>query len=163
MVLLAVSPDGATLLVADELGTAYKRPLWAVPVLGGSSRRLGEAVAQAAAWSPDGQRVVYADGNDIFWPTVMAPTPTSWSLRLMELLISLGLQTAKSFASPSDPSRVLKLRFGRFRSAGSTHIPCYPPGTLLTTNVAADGLPKEKISSLSHKATSGPLRKTGIG
>jgi eukaryotic-like serine/threonine-protein kinase len=66
MVLLGVSPDGATLLVADELGTAYNGPLWAVPVLGGSSRRLGEAVAQAAAWSPDGQRIVYADGNDIF-------------------------------------------------------------------------------------------------
>jgi Tol biopolymer transport system component len=70
MVLLGVSPDGATLLVADELGTAYKGPLWAVPVLGGSSRRLGEAVAQAAAWSPDGQRIVYADGNDIFLANV---------------------------------------------------------------------------------------------
>ena len=66
MVLLGVSPDGATLLVADELGTTYKGPVWAVPVLGGSSRRRGEAIAQAAAWSPDGQRIVYADGNDIF-------------------------------------------------------------------------------------------------
>ena len=43
MSLLAVSPDGATLLVADEVGTEYNGPLWAVPVLGGSPRRLGEA------------------------------------------------------------------------------------------------------------------------
>jgi serine/threonine protein kinase/Tol biopolymer transport system component len=67
MFLLAVSPDGATLLVADEVGqTATHGPLWAVPVLGGSPRRLGDTDGQAAAWSPDGQRIVYADGPDLF-------------------------------------------------------------------------------------------------
>jgi len=67
MVLLAVSPDGSTLLVADEVGqTAFNGPLWTVPVLGGSPRRLGEATAQAGAWSPDGQMIVYADGHDLF-------------------------------------------------------------------------------------------------
>jgi len=67
MSLLAVSPDGATLLVADEVGqTATHGPLWAVPVLGGSPRKLGDADGQAAAWSPDGQRIVYADGPDLF-------------------------------------------------------------------------------------------------
>jgi len=67
MFLLAVSPDGATLLVADEVGqTATHGPLWAVPVLGGSPRKLGDADGQAAAWSPDGQRIVYADGPNLF-------------------------------------------------------------------------------------------------
>jgi len=67
MSLLAVSPDGANLLVADEVGqTAFHGPLWEVPVLGGSPRRLGEATGQAAAWSPDGQRIVYTDGHDLF-------------------------------------------------------------------------------------------------
>jgi serine/threonine protein kinase/Tol biopolymer transport system component len=67
MKLLAVSPDGATLLVADEGGTTgLNGPLWAVPVLGGSPRRLGEAVGQAATWSPDGQMLVYANGHDLF-------------------------------------------------------------------------------------------------
>ncbi len=66
MWLLAVSPDGATLLVVEEAGTAYNGPLWALPVLGGSPRRLGEAVGQAAAWSPDGQMMVYANGHDLF-------------------------------------------------------------------------------------------------
>ncbi len=60
MFLLAVSPDGATLLVADEVGqTAFRGPLWAVPVLGGSPRRLGETAGQAAAWSPDGLMIAY--------------------------------------------------------------------------------------------------------
>jgi serine/threonine protein kinase/Tol biopolymer transport system component len=66
MVALAVSPDGSTLLVADEVGqTAFRGPLWALPVLGGSPRRLGEAAGQVAIWSPDGQKIVYGDGHDL--------------------------------------------------------------------------------------------------
>src|SRR5229473_1862084 len=54
MSLLAVSPDGATLLVADEVGqTAFSGSLWGLPVLGESPRRLRDAAGQAAAWSPD--------------------------------------------------------------------------------------------------------------
>jgi serine/threonine protein kinase/Tol biopolymer transport system component len=92
MWLLAVSPDGATLLVADEIGqTAFQGSLWEVPVLGGSPRRLGEAIGQAAAWSPDGQRIVYAEGQDLFLaksdgsePHKLVSTPgrawyTAWS------------------------------------------------------------------------------------
>jgi serine/threonine protein kinase/Tol biopolymer transport system component len=67
MSLLAVSADGATLLVADEVGqTAFHGPLWELPVLGGSPRRLGDTAGQAAAWSPDGQTIVYADGHDLW-------------------------------------------------------------------------------------------------
>jgi Tol biopolymer transport system component len=67
MVPLAVSPDGATLLVADEVGaTAFHGLLWSVPVLGGSPRKLGDIDAQAAAFSSDGQAIVYCRGNDVF-------------------------------------------------------------------------------------------------
>ncbi|MGC2638175.1 MAG: protein kinase [Acidobacteriaceae bacterium] len=67
MVLLAVSPDGADLLVADEVGqTDFNGPLWVVPVLGGSPRRLGDASGGGAAWSPDGQMIAYTDGADVY-------------------------------------------------------------------------------------------------
>ena len=67
MLLLAVSPDGATLLVADEVGqTALSGPLWALPVLGGSPRRLGATAGQAAAYSPNGLLIAYTDGKDLF-------------------------------------------------------------------------------------------------
>jgi serine/threonine protein kinase/dipeptidyl aminopeptidase/acylaminoacyl peptidase len=104
MSLLAVSPDGATLLVADEVGqTATHGPLWAVPVLGGSPRKLGDADGQAAAWSPDGQRIVYADGRDLF------------------LANSDGSEPHKLFSAPDtalDPAWSLDGTVIRFRVGG---------------------------------------------
>jgi eukaryotic-like serine/threonine-protein kinase len=67
MFLLSVSPDGANLLAADEVGmTAFRGPLWSIPVLGGAARRLGESAGQTASWSPDGQMMAYGDGHDLF-------------------------------------------------------------------------------------------------
>ncbi len=61
-----VSPDGSTLLVtsqADGMGPADA--LWSVRLVGGSHRRLGHAIA--AAWSPDGEKIVCASaGGDLF-------------------------------------------------------------------------------------------------
>jgi len=76
LILLDVSPDGASLLVADNKDTiAFKGPLSGIPVLGGSPRRLGDAIGQAAAWSPDGQMLVYADGADLFMATSSGAEP----------------------------------------------------------------------------------------
>jgi eukaryotic-like serine/threonine-protein kinase len=69
MSLLAVSPDGTALLVAPAfnnrvvVGANEVGPVWAVPVLSGSTRKLGDG--RAAAWSPDGQMIVYAKGHDL--------------------------------------------------------------------------------------------------
>jgi Tol biopolymer transport system component/predicted Ser/Thr protein kinase len=66
MQILNVSPDGSTLLVSDEPGTAFDGPLWALPVLGGLPRRLSDAMGHAGAWSPDGRRLVYANAHNLF-------------------------------------------------------------------------------------------------
>ena len=66
MQILNVSEDGATLLVSDQPGTAFDGPMWALPVLGGLPRRLGDAMGHAGAWSRDGKELVYAKGNDLF-------------------------------------------------------------------------------------------------
>jgi eukaryotic-like serine/threonine-protein kinase len=55
---LDVSPDGSELLVTGGPGVTAQ-PLWALPVLGGSARRIGDLVVGGAAWSPDGQEVAY--------------------------------------------------------------------------------------------------------
>lgn len=41
-------------------------PLWVVPTVGGSGRRVGDIFASEAAWSPDGQRIAYTQESDLF-------------------------------------------------------------------------------------------------
>src|SRR5262249_14335057 len=43
-----------------------KPPLWVLPVLGGSARRLGDVLANDGTWSPDGQKILYAAGRDLY-------------------------------------------------------------------------------------------------
>jgi serine/threonine protein kinase/dipeptidyl aminopeptidase/acylaminoacyl peptidase len=63
---LDISPDGSALLMNTARGTSLDGPLWSVPVLGGSPRRLGNLEGHAGAWSPDGKRIAYCKGNEIF-------------------------------------------------------------------------------------------------
>ncbi|HEV2348279.1 MAG TPA: hypothetical protein VG028_00370, partial [Terriglobia bacterium] len=63
----SVSPDGSKLLVAQMKGLSGATvPLWALPTLGGSPVRLADTEGIAGAWSPDGQKLIYAAGNVLF-------------------------------------------------------------------------------------------------
>jgi eukaryotic-like serine/threonine-protein kinase len=61
-----ISPDLSMLLMNTALGSALDGPLWAVPVLGGTPRRLGNLDGHCGAWSPDGSKIAYCKGNDVF-------------------------------------------------------------------------------------------------
>jgi serine/threonine protein kinase/Tol biopolymer transport system component len=64
---LDISRDGSDLLIGryEEHAKSGKLTLWTAPVLGGSPRRLGDLVAVDAAWSPDGERLVYGKENEL--------------------------------------------------------------------------------------------------
>jgi serine/threonine protein kinase/Tol biopolymer transport system component len=64
--LFDIEPDGPVLLMNTARGTVLDGPLWTVPVLGGTPRRLGNIEGHTAAWSPDKKRIVYCKGNEIF-------------------------------------------------------------------------------------------------
>ncbi len=66
MVPVDLSPDGSELLVVDGQGAPPKGPLWSIPILGGSPRRLGDIVAEIAAWSPNGKMLAYTNLNNLF-------------------------------------------------------------------------------------------------
>jgi DNA-binding winged helix-turn-helix (wHTH) protein/Tol biopolymer transport system component len=65
--LLHLSPDGSQLLLCQRQAFLDREgPLWIVPTLGGAPRRLGDVMAHAGAWSPDGRRIGYARADGVF-------------------------------------------------------------------------------------------------
>jgi eukaryotic-like serine/threonine-protein kinase len=66
MFAIGVSPDGSRLLVLDAQSSTAESPLWSLPILGGSPRRLGDTVGRSAAWSPDGKVLAYSNAGDLF-------------------------------------------------------------------------------------------------
>lgn len=61
-----ISPDGSRLLLRNHLATAPEQALWVVSTIGGTARRIPGILAQDATWMPDGQRILYASGNDLY-------------------------------------------------------------------------------------------------
>ena len=66
MVPIDMSPDGSEILVVDGQGAPPRGPLWRIPILGGSPRKLGDTAGETAALSPDGKMLAYANLNDLF-------------------------------------------------------------------------------------------------
>ena len=66
MLPVGLSPDGSQLLVVDGQGAPIKGPFWSLPVVEGSPRRLGDAVGETGAWSPDGKMLTYSNQSDLY-------------------------------------------------------------------------------------------------
>src|SRR5208337_2832220 len=61
-----ISLSGSEMLAGTSPMFGVLPTLWVVPLPGGSPRRVGDVVAQDAAWFPDGQRIVYATDSDLY-------------------------------------------------------------------------------------------------
>lgn len=62
----SLSPDGSRLLLRNHLATAPEQALWVVSTIGGTARRIPGILAHDATWMPDGQRILYASGDDLY-------------------------------------------------------------------------------------------------
>ena len=60
-----ISPDGSRLLLRNHLATAPEQALWIVSTIGGAARKIPGILAHDATWMPDGQRILYATGDDL--------------------------------------------------------------------------------------------------
>lgn len=59
-----ISPSRSELLIAERgIGES---PLWAISILGGAPRRLGNIIAHSASWSADGSKLAYTNGSEVF-------------------------------------------------------------------------------------------------
>lgn len=64
--LQSLSRSRSEILILDPYGVVSKPRLWAMPLSGNSPRRVGDVMADSAAWAPDGNSIVYAAGHNIF-------------------------------------------------------------------------------------------------
>jgi len=58
-----ISTDRSALLVFDGQGEA---PLWVLPLPAGTPHRLGDLLGHDGTWSPDGHRILFVNGQDLY-------------------------------------------------------------------------------------------------
>jgi serine/threonine protein kinase/Tol biopolymer transport system component len=63
--LAGLSPSGSEVLAQSREGSRGAGPLWVIPTLAGPRHRLGSIVSSDASWTPDGQTIVFAQGNTL--------------------------------------------------------------------------------------------------
>ena len=62
---VGISLKRAELLVCGGDSFGLEMPLWVMPLLGGTPRRVGDLVC-GVWWSPDGQKILYRKGSDLY-------------------------------------------------------------------------------------------------
>ena len=120
MVPVDLSPDGSELLFVDGQGAPPQGPLRSIPILGGSPRRIGDMIAETAAWSHDGRKLAFTRLGDLFVAQANGADPH-------QLLSVKG--DIRNVAWSPDNSH---LRFNSTETAGTI-------GQQLEWEVAADG------------------------
>jgi len=61
-----ISPDRSSVLVPAFNSQENQIDLWALPLPSGTPRRLGGLQGHDGTWSPDAQRILFADNHDLF-------------------------------------------------------------------------------------------------
>jgi Tol biopolymer transport system component/DNA-binding winged helix-turn-helix (wHTH) protein len=74
-----ISPDGSRLLLRDHLSPESEQPLWVVPTIGGSALRVGDVLAHDATFMPDGDGILFANGNDLFLTHLSSQQPAHYA------------------------------------------------------------------------------------
>ena len=64
--LCSISPNGTELLVNIAARNEEETPIWIIPTVAGSPRRLGSILAHYAAWSRDGRSIIYGFGPALY-------------------------------------------------------------------------------------------------
>jgi Tol biopolymer transport system component len=131
MVPVALSPDGSEILVVNGQGAPPRGPLWRIPILGGSPRKLGDMEGEAGAWSPDGKSLAYSHVNDLF----VAKADGTESRKLLSMKGEI-----KNVTYSPDNSH---LRFDTSETAGSL-------GKQLIWDVSVDGTELQRLLAGWH-------------
>ena len=147
-----ISPDRSALLISSEAGgTQTEAPLWQLPIPAGSPRRVGNVLARAATWTPNGESIVYGSGSDLY---LIRPGRTTKYLSVYlenqeepaaTVEVKLNLKPSVKFLPPA-------IEFGK-RHVGATPTaaqPVAPP-----TSLKATGAKRKVMLSWTQSTSTG--------
>jgi eukaryotic-like serine/threonine-protein kinase len=173
-----ISPDKSELLIGTFTGIEVEQPLWALPVLGGSPRRLGDIKAQDGTWMANGDLLVVR-GNElqvvnlatnIAHKFVSLPDFTYWLRwspdgRTLRFSVSESNRDAEElWEVAADGSNLHRLLQGWHEPPDEEHGTWTPDGKYFVFQVSRDGRVdlwaiREK-GDLFHKANHKPVQLT---
>jgi Tol biopolymer transport system component/DNA-binding winged helix-turn-helix (wHTH) protein len=61
-----IAPDGSSILIGGFENTSKESPAWILPLPVGSPRPVQGMVGHSAVWTPDGRRLLFARGADLY-------------------------------------------------------------------------------------------------
>jgi DNA-binding winged helix-turn-helix (wHTH) protein/Tol biopolymer transport system component len=73
--IFAISSRNSEMLIGPFVGRTGNLPLWSLPLVGGSPRRLGDISVDDAEFSPDGTRIAFSRGDGIYLSDTMGSAP----------------------------------------------------------------------------------------
>ena len=140
--IFGLSPDGSQFLIGDFADLADAMPLSTMPAQGGAPHRIGDVMANDAAWFPDGKRILYSHDRGVF--SVEADGRNARHLFDVNGLarISPGARMAALSASRSSTVKGMT-RSGKPQLERRAHIRCCQVGANLLPNAVDRGCPMD--------------------
>lgn len=143
--MMDISKDRSEFLGAEPTAAMTDFPIWIVPLPTGAPRRLGSITGQDATWSPDGQKIAYAKGQELY----VTSRDGSDSHKI------ITVEGRPVWIRWSPIKNVLRFTqtgatggsLWEFPLTGVIFIPCFRIGVVSLRNVAGIGLPMANITS----------------
>jgi hypothetical protein len=172
---ITVSPDGSKILANEKPGSVYDRPLFALPTLGGLPRRLAGAVGHSGAWSPDGKKLVYGNGNDVLLakadgtdPHKIASLPGqvydfAWSPDGREIRFSAagsGTRPVAIWQVSADGTKLHQFLPGWYPNATKRWGSWTPDGNYFIFEAGGQIWARRETGSILHKVSHAPVQLT---
>ena len=170
---LSVSPDGSALLMSEGANICGDCPFWAVPTVGGSPRRLGATAGPGGAWSPDGEKLAYADSKGIYLtngdgtqPTKLASSPGAtrfaWSPDGKDIRFTAGdiMEPFTIWQVSRDGSNLHRLLLGWNGGSDQCCGNWTPDGNYYVFEAGGQIWARRETGSLWHKISNQPVQLT---
>ena len=154
-VLFDISPDRSQMLFGN-FTTTGEMPIWILPALGGSPRRVSGLVVADATFTPDGKKIVYAHENDLLVVQSQGGEPQKALSRSPVWRGGFaGHLTEEGYALPWTIRKPARIPYGRLQLTANSHILYCRTLMILRLSAAATGLTMGGFSYFSPPRTTG--------